>query len=212
MSRASDSLVAMLRSAARVLDFLRPPRGWEVPVLVTAGVFCGIGLLIIRLSNATAYLSDKPEACINCHVMIPQYATWQRGSHGRFTTCNDCHVPHDSIARKYFFKGMDGSRHSFMFTFRLEPQVIRVHEPGQKVIQENCMHCHEKLLQDSRLAEVTAPMAWHGEGRLCWDCHRETPHGRVNSLASVPDARFPGLSPPVPEWIQRFVTKQSDKQ
>ena len=210
MAGLGAGFAALVRSAENVLRAIRPPRGWEVPVLVTAGVFCGIGLVILRLSNATAYLSDKPEACINCHVMVPQYATWHRGSHANVATCNDCHVPHDNVARKYFFKGMDGGRHSFMFTFRMEPQVIRVHEAGQTVIQENCIHCHDKLLQDSRLSKVTAPMAWHGEGKLCWDCHRETPHGRVNSLASVPDARFPGLSPAVPEWIQRFLDKPQE--
>ena len=42
-----------------------------------------------------------------------------------------------------------------MFTFHLEPQVIRVHAPGIRVIQENCMHCHEHLLHDTRLSVAT---------------------------------------------------------
>ena len=130
--------------------------------------------------------------------MAPQYATWQRGSHARVATCNDCHVPHDSIFQKHFFKARDGTRHAFMFTFHLEPQVIRVHEPGIRVIQENCMHCHEHLLQDTRLSVATGEMALHGEGRLCWDCHRETPHGSVKA-ASVPHARVP--LEPVSRWL-----------
>jgi cytochrome c nitrite reductase small subunit len=40
------------------------------------------------------------------------------------------------------------------------------------------------------------------EDRYCVDCHRETPHGRVNSLSSVPFARLPLLKSPVPDWLK----------
>jgi cytochrome c nitrite reductase small subunit len=38
--------------------------------------------------------------------------------------------------------------------------------------------------------------------RLCWDCHRFTPHGREKSLSSVEFARIPALDPVVPDWIR----------
>ena len=95
-----------------------------------------------------------------------------------------------------------------MFTFRLEPQVVLVKEAGIDVIQENCIRCHTNLVETISLVTVTGEGSEHGEGKLCWDCHRETPHGRVNSLASVPYARKPQLSPIVPEWMET-VTLQS---
>jgi cytochrome c nitrite reductase small subunit len=155
------------------------------------------GRIAILHFKSASYLSDD-RACLNCHIGAAiRHLAARRPC--RVATCNDCHVPHDNIFRKYFFKAMDGSRHAFMFTFHLEPQVIRVHKPGIRVIQENCMHCHEHLLQDTRLSVTTGEMALHGEGRLCWDCHRETPHGSVNSLASVPHARVPFVSPAMPD-------------
>ncbi len=181
------------------------------------GVFAGLVILIFKISNAFSYLSDDPAACMNCHVMAPQYATWERGSHGRNTVCNDCHVPHNSIVSKYVFKASDGLRHSFMFTFHLEPQVIRVKEAGIGVIQENCIRCHESLVGGVSIVTVTGKNSAHGggsprpdgtacegggAGRLCWECHRETPHGRVSSLSSVPYARIPRLPPVVPEWLE----------
>jgi cytochrome c nitrite reductase small subunit len=208
MKGLANVFVAMLRFGRRLVDKVLPPREWTVPVILTGGTFCGLGIAILHISNATSYLSDDPRACLNCHIMAPQFATWQRGSHARVATCNDCHVPHDNIFRKYFFKAKDGSRHAFMFTFHLEPQVIRVHEPGIRVIQENCMHCHEDVLHDTRLSVATGEMALHGEGKLCWDCHRETPHGSVNSLASVPHARVPFVSPVMPEWLTAFLEKK----
>lgn len=191
----------------KLLDLVVPPEQWKLPVLLVVGTIIGLGLVILRTSNAVSYLSDEPAACMNCHVMAPQYATWQRGSHGRFTVCNDCHVPHNNVVRKYAFKASDGLRHSFMFTFRLEPQVIYVKEAGITVLQENCIRCHANLINHGSLVEVSADKARHGEGKLCWDCHRETPHGRVNSLASVPYARVPQLSPILPPWIEALTSR-----
>jgi len=176
--------------------WLRPPRRWHVAVLVVSGAMCGMVLVVLRVSRAASYLTDDPAACVNCHVMGPQYASWQHSSHALVATCNDCHVPHDSVWRKYGFKAMDGARHSFMFTFKLEPQVIRIHEAGARVVQENCVRCHGGLFSGD------AALAPHGGGRACIECHREVPHGRVNSLASSPDALVPRPAPTqLPEWL-----------
>lgn len=186
-------------------DTLGPPPNWKIPAIIFSGILVGMILLILHIANATSYLSDKPETCMNCHVMAPQYATWQRGSHGRVAVCNDCHVPQDNVLRKYFFKASDGARHSFVFTFRLEPQVIQVKSAGIAVIQENCIRCHSYLVQDISSGKVTLTSSRHGAGKLCWECHRETPHGRVNSLASVPYSRVPRLKPVIPEWLQPLI-------
>ncbi len=144
---------------------------------------------------------------MNCHVMAPQYSTWLHGSHGRNTVCNDCHVPHDNIFMKYFFKASDGLRHSYVFTFRLEPQVIQVKSAGIAVIQENCKRCHNNLMSRTNIGFVSTGDAVHGADELCWDCHRETPHGRVNGLASVPYARIPQLTPVTPDWLRAMMDR-----
>ena len=204
MNSNASKFPKILEPFRRLLAFLRPPAGWMVPVIVTAGVFCGLGLVILHISNAASYLSDDPRACVNCHIMAPQYATWQKGSHGRVATCNDCHVPHDTMLRHYAFKAMDGGRHSYMFTFRLEPQVIQMHEPGIRVVQENCIRCHTDQMHKTSLPEMTGRKALAGEGKLCWDCHRDVPHGSVRSLASAPDARVPLVTPIMPDWMRDF--------
>lgn len=187
---------------------LLPPPQWRLPVMFLLAVITGLGLAILRISNATTYLSDDPGACINCHVMTTQYASWQHSSHGRSVTCNDCHVPHDNVIRKYYFKATDGLRHATIFTFRAEPEVIMIKEAGQKVVQENCIRCHGDLVSEVSIGNITKESASHGAGKLCWDCHRETPHGRVNSLSATPFARVPGVTPVFPEWLQ-VVDKQS---
>lgn len=186
----------------KLIKLLYPPPEWRPVVIVALGVFVGIGLFVLRISNAVSYLSDRPETCMNCHVMAPQFATWQHSSHARVAVCNDCHVPQDNIFSKYVFKAQDGLRHSTVFTLRQEPQVIHVKEAGITAIQSNCIRCHKGLVEGVSAFTVSGHQSLSGEGRLCWECHRETPHGRVNSLASVPYARVPRLSPVVPEWIE----------
>lgn len=155
------------------------------------------------------YLSDKPEACVNCHIMAPQYATWNHSSHREKAHCNDCHVPHNNIINKYFFKGKDGLRHATMFTLRLEPQVIHIKNAGQDVVQDNCIRCHKRLLSDVAIAPLTLEAHHERTDRRCWDCHREIPHGRVNSLTSVPNARVPVPGSPVPNWLTKLMNQGS---
>lgn len=170
-----------------------PPPQWHFGVVIILGILTGLFFLVLRLANATSYISDKPETCINCHVMTPYYATWERSSHGRFTVCNDCHVPQDNMIKKYFFKASDGLRHSYVFTFRLEPQVIRIKEAGRNAVQQNCIRCHSNVIHPISLRAISnQKIQEEGEG-YCWDCHREVPHGRVNSLSSTPYAKVPAL-------------------
>ncbi|MBK1876688.1 cytochrome c nitrite reductase small subunit [Pelagicoccus mobilis] len=188
------------------------PPGWRLPILIGLGTLFGLSIVLLRVSNATSYLSDDPKACVNCHIMTPQFATWERGSHARVASCNDCHVPHDTLLNKYYFKAKDGARHAFMFTFHMEPQVIKVHEPGMAVIQDNCIRCHEHLLDEGVHLAVSLQEAETGTGKLCWDCHRETPHGKVNSLSSTQWARTPTLDPVMPEWMNKQLSKQNESE
>jgi len=187
----------------KIISSILPPKNWRGPVIIASAVITGLFLLILRISNAFSYLSDDPRACINCHVMTTEYASWQRSSHARVAACNDCHVPQSNPISKYAFKASDGLRHSFMFTFRLEPQVIQIKKAGANVVQLNCMRCHENQLHRTYLSKtIDLEERDAGIGRFCWDCHRETPHGRVKSLSAYPYARVPVLEPAVPEWLQ----------
>lgn len=175
----------------RLLQKLMPPDNWKLPVLLAGAVFTGLFAYAFRISNAPSYLGDKPETCVNCHIMAPQYATWVHSSHREKTNCNDCHVPHNNIFNKYFFKAKDGMRHAAIFTLRREPQVIFIKEASKKVVHENCIRCHKDLITDPKLLGYNTETQNFRMEKKCWECHRETPHGRVNSLSSVPWARVP---------------------
>lgn len=190
---------------------LIPPPNWRVPVTILNGILVGLAFYILNISNAVSYLSDEPETCINCHVMNPQYATWNHSSHREVASCNDCHVPHNNVLNKYYFKAKDGLRHATVFTMRAEPQVIFIKEEGKGVVQDNCIRCHENLITDDHMLSLSSDQHDYRTGKQCWDCHRETPHGRVNSLVSTPNAFIPQLKSPVPDWLKKITNKNDNK-
>ncbi len=193
----------------RFIHFIKPPQGWKVSVIILMGIFTGIFFLVLHISRATSYLSDDPKACINCHVMYPQYASWTKGSHANAATCSDCHVPHENFIRQYYFKASDGLRHATFFTMRWEPQTIQIKQAGINVVQDNCIRCHLDLVDMTSLVEMSGKMAARNEGKLCWDCHRETPHGTVKSLSAAPHALVERLPSAMPEWLNRFLDRPS---
>jgi cytochrome c nitrite reductase small subunit len=100
-------------------------------------------------------------------------------------------VPQDNPFRKLYFKANDGLRHATIFTLRKEPHSIYIREPGRRVVHENCVRCHESLFSDGpgRPEQAMALM----RERECLDCHRYTPHERVNSISSTQFAITPTL-------------------
>jgi cytochrome c nitrite reductase small subunit len=191
----------------KLINFFIPPQGWGRVAAIVSGAMLGLLFYIVYISNAVSYLSDEPETCVNCHIMAPEYATWSHSSHREVAHCNDCHVPHNNLVNKYYFKAKDGMRHAYMFTMRLEPQTIFIRDEGKHVVQQNCLRCHEDLVHNDKMLAYTSTFHDSFNERNCWDCHRETPHGRVHSLSSVPFARVPGPDSPVPGWLENIMNK-----
>ncbi|MFP4527487.1 MAG: cytochrome c nitrite reductase small subunit [Candidatus Kapaibacterium sp.] len=181
---------------------LLPPPKWRLPVSIVAGMLVGFAALAFHISNASSYLSDDPRVCINCHIMAPHYVTWMHSSHREWATCNDCHVPQENFVRKYYFKAKDGMRHATVFTLRNEPHVIMLNEAAKTVVQNNCLRCHIQQMGPVSAANVSGKNYMTGQGKLCWDCHRLTPHGRTLSETSTPNAIIPPLKPVVPGWLE----------
>jgi len=181
----------MPRSVRRLLTAIFTLRfvsaRWRAPCFLALGMCAGLGLFVTHVSRALSYMSDAPETCVNCHVMTTEYVTWQHSSHAGVATCNDCHVPHDSLVSHYGFKAKDGLWHATVFTMRWEPQVIRLSRGAIPVVEGNCRRCHAAVI-----GEVSLSGRASGDLR-CWDCHREVPHGSARSLSATPGVFQPRL-------------------
>lgn len=189
-----------------IINRVLPSRKWKIVSIVLLGVISGGGMLFLYMLRAHTYLSDDPAACVNCHIMAPYYATWFHGSHSRDATCNDCHVPHENAVKKWAFKGMDGARHVAVYLVKGEPQVLQAIPESSQVIMNNCIRCHTRLNTEFvKTGRVDYMMARVGEGKACWDCHRDVPHGGKNSLASTPSALVPYPETPAPAWLKKLM-------
>ena len=193
---------------------LVPPRRWRPAATILVGIIAGLGFYMLRLSNAVSYLSDDPQACVNCHLMTPQYITWNHSSLREVAHCNDCHVPHDNVFNQYFFKAKDGLYHASIFTLRAEPQVIKALGPSIEVIQNNCIRCHQDQVTDAKMLGFVEDHHENRTARTCWECHREVPHGRVKSLSSVGHQIEPirAHAPPdleiIPKWLKESMKEK----
>ena len=181
--------------------------GQKISIVTICGVIVGLGVLFLYLLRMHTYIvGDDPAACVNCHIMSPYYATWSHSSHARDVTCNDCHVPNGNIVAHYGFKGLDGMKHVAYFVTRSEHQAIKAEDMSAEVIMDNCIRCHKQLNQEFvKTGRIDYMKAKRGEGKACWDCHRNVPHMGKNSLSSTPNAEYVEPIPPspVPGWLQR---------
>ena len=195
-----DFVIALLK-----LSFLSPRL--RIPALILLGIFCGTGLLLAHIARVTSYVIDSPETCMNCHVMTDSFVSHRNSSHGRDVSCNDCHLPHTSIAREYAFKAVDGLKHAYVFTLKPDAQTMKLSSFAAPVVQENCMRCHEE-----RMSQVSAA-SYEESGLKCWSCHKDVAHGNVRSLSASPSVSRPPLQPitefpPIPTIQQLFGKKQ----
>ncbi|WP_136480932.1 cytochrome c nitrite reductase small subunit [Cognatitamlana onchidii] len=164
-----------------------PPKTsrWRPTAIFFIAVIIGLGLFMARESRVLSYMSDDPTACVNCHVMTPVYNSWMHSSHREWANCNDCHVPHDNIFNKYYFKAKDGLYHASVFTLRAEPDVIEMKEASQEVVQQNCIRCHVQQVTQTKYRGWIEQHEGNRTGRQCWSCHKLIPHGKVHGLSTI---------------------------
>ena len=141
-----------------------------VLVILLGGGF-GLGSFTFQYAEGLSYFSKDPAACKNCHIMEPQFDSWQKGSHHAVATCVDCHLPHEFIP-KYIAKAENGYFHSKGFTFEDFPEPIMIKAKNARILQKNCLECHEGLVGDM------VHGAQKGKDAVsCVHCHRSVGHG-----------------------------------
>lgn len=145
---------------------------------VTVGVVAGIGGYTFSYAEGLSYFSTDPAACVNCHIMQPQYDGWQHSSHHAVAVCVDCHLP-ETFVPKYLAKAENGWRHGKLFTTGGFEEPITVKPAGQQILQDNCLRCHGPLT-DAIQGHWRAPEG--DQVFSCTHCHRSVGHGVMVGL------------------------------
>ena len=154
--------------------------GWVLSFLF--GALLGIGIFTFHYGEGLSYFSKDPQACVNCHIMQPQFDSWQKASHHTVATCVDCHLPHEFLP-KMLAKTENGFWHSKGFTLQdfHEPIFIRKH--NLKILQKNCLHCHADLVHEILPGPASEP-----DAMSCVHCHRSAGHGETAGMGKYEPA------------------------
>lgn len=165
-------------------------QGRAMLLAVLIGILVGIGGFTFRYAEGLSYFSTDPRACVNCHIMQPQYDSWQKASHHTAATCVDCHLPH-SLVEKYLAKADNGYRHSKAFTFQDFHEPIMINARNSRILQQNCIACHEQMVHELVAGATTAP-----DAVSCVHCHLDVGHGERAGLGGMnPEYRTKGATP-----------------
>lgn len=134
------------------------------------GVPAGVGAFTFVYAKGYSYLSTDPRACVNCHVMVPQYDGWLKSGHRHSTTCVDCHLPAAGLA-KWTAKVDQGFRHSAAFTLQNFKEPIEIAPHDLEIVQDNCLRCHADVVHAVAVGGARA------EPLACMHCHAGVGHG-----------------------------------
>ncbi len=154
------------------------------------------------LRQSPRYLSNRPEACLGCHVMQAPHQAWSLGPHAKVAVCNECHVPHGGGFRALAFKAWAGVRHGAVLAVGATPSRLRIRPASAQVVKENCLRCHGGLVEIPQVrfmprgdgeGEVASQVrgrgnwprprtAYHADPRRnCMECHRGKGHGGLKN-------------------------------
>ena len=142
--------------------------------IFVAAVLGGLAIMLFVLIGPPKLLakSESPDFCASCHVMGEEYTAWQHAGAHRRLKCVDCHLPNSNPAAHYMWKSIDGMKDVVFFNSGFVPETITLSGHGEKVVQENCIRCHE------------ATVVRMDQTRKCWGCHRQLRHRMTGSIAS----------------------------
>lgn len=140
--------------------------------LITAGV-----LALVVLATVTATIATStPRFCATCHVMKPEYVTWQASSHSK-VSCVDCHVKpglvnavvHKTEAAKELYKYVTK-------TYELPIMMT------EQIDNDRCLKCHNLKRRITATGDLVIPHKKHqAKNVACIKCHQGVAHGKIAS-------------------------------
>jgi cytochrome c nitrite reductase small subunit len=143
---------------------------------VTGGLLLGLSAFTFHYGEGLSYFSADPRACVNCHIMQPQFDSWQKASHHPVAGCVDCHLPR-SLLPKLLAKAANGWHHSKGFTLEDFHEPIIIKPANSRILQENCLRCHADLVDN-----LVAGARTDRDAVVCVHCHPSVGHGERAGL------------------------------
>lgn len=150
-------------------------RTWKVIKVIALACIAGAAVMVFLMFGPPKLLakSESPDFCSSCHVMGPEFQSWSHMGAHRRKLCVDCHLPNGNMGIHYIWKALDGLKDVVFFYSGKVPERITLTAHGAKVLQANCIRCHESTVE------------FINHERKCWECHRRLIHTRSGSMETL---------------------------
>ncbi len=146
-----------------------------------------VGILLVMLVSVVGmtYGTSVPQFCAVCHIMKPEYATWEASSHSQ-VGCTACHVDPGLVnALKH---KVVATKELYMYLAKTYELPIQITEP---VPDSRCLQCHSLNRKISPSADLVIPhKKHHDSGIPCVKCHQGVAHGKISSSGLTMDGDF----------------------
>jgi cytochrome c nitrite reductase small subunit len=135
-----------------------------------------LAVFIVFVAYMYEHTSTTQYCATSCHIMKPAGETSFHSVHREENqvNCRDCHIPQNNIPVALVYKGYSGARDIYKNTFD-PPDVLHTTEWSRKIIQENCIRCHQSVVERINTSD----------GKLCFECHRGEPHDKSPQTFSL---------------------------
>lgn len=143
-------------------------------------------LLAVLLSTAGALkLTMSPQFCARCHVMNPEYTTWQASSHLN-VACTDCHIK-PGLGNLVVHK-ISAVKELVLYATGLYHRPIKMSHKLDDVV---CTQCHSSNREFTPAGDLIIPHQKHAVKKvLCVECHSGVAHGNILARKLTVDGNY----------------------
>lgn len=158
-------------------------------------------ILLSALTVGGVLFTMRSSFCSSCHVMLPEYRTWEVSSH-RGTACVDCHI---EPGLGNLIKDKIGAMvQVFKHVTRTYPSPIEFPWQSKDIPNETCLKCHPARETYTPTGDIIVPHGKHLErGVKCVDCHIGVVHGRIAERGVSKESKRA-----FKEWNEEFALQQ----
>ncbi len=145
----------------------------------------GLSVFLIVAVAGAIRVTMYPSFCGKCHVMAPEYVTWEASSHVR-VACTDCHIQ-PGLGNLIIHK-ISALKELLMYATNTYEVPIKM---SSKLPDEVCTQCHSTFREYTPSGDLIIPHERHAAKQVrCVECHSGVAHGNIVRREVTKDGNF----------------------
>ena len=162
-------------------------------------LICGVILALFLGSAGVIRQIMSPAFCAKCHVMAPEYSTWEASSHMNIA-CTKCHIK-PGIVNLVIHKPSAMKELYLYYTGTYDRPIKMDHKLDDAI----CIQCHSPNRDFTPAGDLIIPHDKHAAKKVqCIDCHSGVAHGNILGRKLTEDGNYAA-------WTQELGKQQMVK-